>query len=161
MSLQPAQKPASQSPEALLEGFLRKFAPEVAHLARACLEKMRHRLPTAHQLVYDNYNALAIGFAPSDKASHAIFSIAVFPRWVSLFFLHGATLNDPEKVLKGKGHQARHIVLKSAEDLDLPAVKNLISAALQQAKESLPASGHGTLIIKSVAAKQRPRRPVT
>jgi len=52
---------------------------------------MRARLPGAVELVYDNHNALAIGFGPTERASDAVFSIALFPRWVSLFFLRGRT----------------------------------------------------------------------
>jgi hypothetical protein len=74
--------------------FLTKFEPRVAASARSALSRLRKRLPGATEIVYDNYNALAIGFGPSDKASEAIFSIAVFPRWVSLFFLQGAKLPD-------------------------------------------------------------------
>ena len=75
------------APEIQLDAFLDKYTPAVATLARACLAKMRARLPGAVQLVYDNYNALAIGFGPSERASEAIFSIALYPRWVTLFFL--------------------------------------------------------------------------
>jgi len=46
---------------------------------------MRTKFPRANVLVYDNYNALAIGFGPTERASDAVFSIAPFPRWVSLF----------------------------------------------------------------------------
>ncbi|MGA7411558.1 MAG: DUF1801 domain-containing protein [Bryobacteraceae bacterium] len=95
---------------------------------------MRKRLPGAVELVYDNYNALAIGFGPSEKASEAIFSIAVFPRWVSLFFLQGATLEDPENLLKGSGRRARHIVLKDAGTLDEPAIEALMAQALKTAE---------------------------
>src|SRR6185369_16501632 len=99
------------SPQGQLESFLDKFTPEVATLARDCLTKMRARLPGAMQLVYDNYNALAIGFGPSERASEAIFSIVLYPRWVTLFFLQGAGLADPKRVLKGSGKVVRHIVL--------------------------------------------------
>jgi len=47
-------------------------------------------------MVYDNYNALVIGFGPNDRPSLAIFSIVLFPRWVTLCFLQGGrclTLN--------------------------------------------------------------------
>ena len=37
-------------------------------------------------LLYDNYNALAIGFAPGERSSEGIFSIALFPPHASLFF---------------------------------------------------------------------------
>ena len=69
-----------------LEGFIARYSPEVASLARAALDKMGKRLPSAVQLVYDNYNALAIGFGPTERASDAVFSIVLWPRWVSLFF---------------------------------------------------------------------------
>ena len=139
--------------------FLSKFTPEIAAQAKKCLSKMRARLPGAWQLVYDNYNALAIGFGPSEKTSLAIFSIAVFPRWVSLFFLQGAGLVDPDKILKGSGNVARHVVLKSPDDLDLPAIKDLMALALRSANEPINPENKGELIIKSISAKQRPRRP--
>ena len=50
------------------------------------------------------YNALAIGFGPTDRASEAICSLAVFPRWVSFFLMQGARLPDPHHLLKGKGN---------------------------------------------------------
>ena len=82
------QKPdlAEPAAEERLAGFLAKFTPEIAAFAQASLFRMRARLPGAMELVYDNYNALAIGFGPTERSSDAVFSIAVFPRWVSLFF---------------------------------------------------------------------------
>jgi hypothetical protein len=142
-----------------VDGFLAKFEPEVEKAARACLKKMRARLPGAFELVYDNYNALAFGFGPSERAGEAIFSIAVFPRWVSLFFLQGAKLADPHKVLKGGGSRVRHIVLKSAADLDLPAIRELFAVARMDVRRDIDPKGEGTLIVKSIAKKQRPRRP--
>jgi hypothetical protein len=109
--------------------------------------------------VYDNYNALAIGFGPSEKASEAIFSIAVYPRWVSLFFLQGAKLPDPDKVLQGNGTRVRHLVLGEPHVLEQPAVKKLMALALASAKKPLDPKQRRRLIIKSISAKQHPRRP--
>ncbi len=121
---------------------------------------MRARLPGAQELVYDNYNALAIGFAPTDRASEAIFSIALYPRWVSLFFLqNGTCLRDPDCLLEGSGNQARHIKLRTPATLDDPAVEDLIAQALELATASIDPAQPRRLIIKSVSAKQRPRRP--
>src|SRR6266542_837710 len=97
-----------QSAEAQLESFLGKYTPAIADQARVILSRMRERLPGAIQRVYDNYNALVIGFGPSEHASEAIFSIALYPRWVTLFFLQGAGLPDPHKLLKGSGKIVRH-----------------------------------------------------
>ena len=112
------------SPKAQLDGFLVKFTPEIAARARRVLAKMRQRLPGAVELVYDNYNALAIGFSPSERVSEAIFSIAVFPRNVSLFFLQkGIALPDPSHRLEGSGKVVRHVKLKDAGELDDPAIR--------------------------------------
>ena len=153
---------STHSPEARLETFLDQYTPEIAGLARACLAKLRTRLPGATQIVYDNYNALVIGFGPSEKASHAIFSIVLYPKWVSLFFLRGASLPDPHKLLKGSGNVVRHIVLvlASASDLDRPAIQKLIAAALNSSVQPIDPAAPGRLIIRSVSARQRPRRPL-
>ena len=149
----------AKSPEAQLETFLKKYNPAIADQARAILTRMRARLPGAIQLVYDNYNALVIGFGPSERASEAIFSIALYPRWVTLFFLQGAGLPDPQKLLKGSGKIVRHVVLKSPEDLDLPPVRALMTAALRRADAGIDPNAPGELVIRSISAKQRPRRP--
>ena len=58
-----------RSPEKQLEAFLAKYSPEIRALASKALTKMRARLPGAFELVYDNYNALAIGFSPTERTS--------------------------------------------------------------------------------------------
>jgi hypothetical protein len=150
----PTRTPAQQ-----LRIFLAKFEPRVAASARSTLARLRKRLPGATEIVYDNYNALAIGFGPSDKASEAIFSIAVFPRWVSLFFLQGAKLPDPDELLKGTGTKVRHIVLSEPSVLEQASVKKLMAIAMTSAKKPIDPRQRRRLIIKSISAKQRPRRP--
>jgi hypothetical protein len=151
----------AKSAAAELDGFLAKFTPEVEASAKDALARMRKRWPGAIELVYDNYNALAIGFSPTERPSDAVFSIAVFPRWVSLFFLQAGTqLFDPKGLLKGSGNQVRHIRLRSAADIDSADVKALMKEALAFAEVRIPrAATKGRLVIKSVSAKQRPRRP--
>ena len=151
--------PTSSTPRVQLDAFIAKFNPAVAAVARDALRIMERRLPGATRLVYDNYNALAIGFGPSDRASDAVFSIAVFPRWVSLFFFQGVELPDPDRLLKGTGNRVRHIVLRDAGDLELPAIRALLKEALAIADPPIPARGKAPLIIRSVSARQRSRRP--
>ena len=148
-----------KSPEERLAGFIAKYTPEIGALGRAALAKMRARLPGAVELVYDNYNALAIAFGPTERASEAILSIALYPRWISLFFLDGVNLPDPQKLLRGSGKKVRHIVLEDAAALDRPAVQALIARALERAARPLHGASPGRIVIKSVLAKQRPRRP--
>ena len=152
---------ANMSPEKQLAGFLARFTPEIAARGKAALARMRARFPNAIQMVYDNYNFLVIGFGPTERPSEAIFSIALFARGVGLCFLQaGPKLPDPEKLLRGSGKRVRNIRLESAADLDRPAVKALMSETVKRAAVAFDPTVKGRLIIKSVSAKQRPRRPV-
>jgi hypothetical protein len=144
---------SAKNSEEQLASFMAKYAPEIASLAEAILGKMRKRYPTALELAYDNYNALVIGFGPSERASEAIFSIALYPKWVSLFFLQAKGLPDPDKILQGSGNVAKHVRLPSPATLDDPAVKALMQEALVRAKVPLDPKGAHRLIIKSISAR--------
>jgi hypothetical protein len=115
--------PQVKNAEAQLAAFLAKYSPEIADLAEDIRGEMRKLYPTALELVYDNYNALVIGYGPTEKPSEAIFSIVLYPKWVSLFFLQAKGLPDPDRILCGSGTVARHIVLPSASALYLPEVR--------------------------------------
>jgi hypothetical protein len=152
-------RPVPEDPKAQLDSFLAEFTPELAKSTRAVLAAMRRRCPGAFLLVYDNYNALAIGFATSERVKDVWFSVAVYPRWASLFFFKTLPLRDPKKLLKGAGKTARHIVLKDgAKTLAEPAVAALIDQALAKAGHPFK-GGRGRVVVKSVSQKQRPRRP--
>ena len=150
---------ARKSAEQQLDRFLDAFMPEIAELARKVLVKLRKRLPHANELVYDNYNALAIGFAPSERASEGIFSIAIYPKHINFFFLQGAKLPDPDGLLKGEGSVVRHILLEDEKTLDRPDVKAMMATAIKMAKAPFDETAKYKLVIKSVSEKQRPRRP--
>jgi hypothetical protein len=146
------------SAETQLKAFISKFDPKEQTLIRAARRALRKRLPTAHELVYDNYNFFVIGYSPTERASDAILSIGAGASGLSLFFLHGARLPDPKKMLLGSGKQTRFIRLPSAAVLEQRDVRALIAAAVAKTKTPLAASGRGRLVIRSVSAKQRPRR---
>jgi len=143
--------------EAQLRSFVAKFDRRNQSLIRAVRRALRQRLPTATELVYDNYNFFVIGYSPTERPSDAVLSIAAGANGVSLCFIHGARLRDPTRILLGSGKQTRFIRLESAAVLEKPDVTALISAALAKAKP-MPEDGRGRLVIRSVSRKQRPRR---
>ena len=138
--------------------FIAKFDSSNAALIRSCRAAMRKRLPTALELVYDNYNFFVIGYSSTERASDCVVSLACGANGVSLSFYRGATLPDPDGVLLGSGKQNRFVRLDSAKTLASPAVERLIAAALAQATTPMPRSGKTRTIVKSISAKQRPRR---
>ena len=140
-----------------LDGFIDKFTPEIAATIRRAVAMVSARLPGATILVYDNYNALAIGFGASDKVRSIVCSVAGYPRWVSLFLSNGPTLPDPERLLEGGGSSVRHVKL-IGDRIDSPAVAALIRAAAASVEQPIDPAGEVQLVIKSVSAKQRARR---
>lgn len=153
---------AGQSAERQLAGFVAKYPPELARQTRAARRKMRALLSGAIELVYDNCNGLVIGFSPNERPSDAVFSLFVSPGgWVTLCFLEGAHLTDPEQLLRGRGNRVRHIRLRSPADLDRPSIRALLDQSTRDADPPFDPRARRKLIIRSISAKQRPRRVKT
>jgi hypothetical protein len=141
-----------------LAGFISKFDPRIAKQIRTCRAILRRRFPTAVEIVYDNYNFFVIGFCSTDRPKDCIVSLAANSKGVGLSFYWGASLPDPQHLLRGSGTQNRFIRLPTPTTLLDPKVAALITAATSQGKVPLPETGRAVTIIKSISAKQRPRR---
>jgi uncharacterized protein YdhG (YjbR/CyaY superfamily) len=177
MGAAPAGKPASGRPaakaastagratprptgsaEAAIKGFLAKYDPAIASQLRACRRKIRALVPRGFEMVYDNYNGLVFGFSPTERPSDGLLSIVGYPRWVGLAFLQGASLADPDGLLQGTGRQVRGLRLRGPTDLDEPKVRSLIARAMAPEAEAFASAPPLRTILKSISAKQRPRR---
>jgi hypothetical protein len=147
----------SPSPAKQLSGFLAKFNPPIAALAKTARAKIRKRLPGAVEMVYDNYNALVIGYSPTERPSDAVVSIVIYPKRVNLYFIHGAHLPDSTGVLQGDGNQGRHLRLDAgAAILDTPPLQALLDEAIAFGEATF--RGTGRVVIRAITKKQRPRR---
>lgn len=145
-------------PEAALAGFLDRFDPDIAADARAAMRRLRDRLPMADAMIYDNYNGLVMGFSPTELPSDAVLSILAVADHVTLCFLQGAKMEDPYGLLKGGGTTVRHMRLPDPVMLDDPKIAHLIDIALASAKVPMTEGRNGRMYVRSVSAKQRPRR---
>ena len=144
--------------ERRIESFVAKYAPAIAAQLRDARRRLRAHFPRGVEMVFDNYNALVFGIGPTDRTRESFISIAGYPKWVTLFFLDGAALHDPQGLLEGGGKQVRGIRLKTAADLDAPAVAALIAQAIAPHREALAAAAPLTTVVKAEVEKQRPRR---
>ena len=157
--MRPGTKAALRAPaETQLQGFINKFEPKYSALIRALRKVLRKRIPTANELVWDNYNFFVLSYGATERPSDCIVTIAAAANGVGLSFYRGASLPDPRKILLGSGTQNRFIRVESADVLAHPEIEALITAAIAQAKTPLPATGGGRLFIRSVSVKQKPRR---
>lgn len=57
--------------------------------------------------------------------------------WVNLGFYQGGLLNDETKILEGTGKKLRHIKIRTIEEVNNTAIKNLIQLAFEERKKSL------------------------
>lgn len=146
------------TPAHQLEEFLAKFDPAMAKFIRQCRSALRKRFPSANELVYDNYNFFVTGYSTTERPSDCVVSLAANSKGVGLSFYYGATLPDPHGILQGSGSQNRFVRLEGPATLVKPEVRELVDAAEAQAATPFPKTGRGQLIIRSISAKQRPRR---
>jgi hypothetical protein len=151
----------TQTPAQQLATWMDAYTPEIRKRAVAALKELRAQVPGATEMVYDTFNALVIGFAPGERPSEAILSIGLYPRWVNLYFLEGAFLDDPAHRLKGSGNRVRMLRLDDAAILQEPAVQALIAAAVANADPPFASRRRRRMGIKSSVPRRRPRRPAS
>jgi len=144
-------------PEQQVRSFIAKFTPEHQALIRAVRKALRKRFPTAYELAYDNYNFFVLGYGPTERPSDAILSMAAAANGVGLCFIQGARLPDPHGLLSGSGKQTRFLRVPTADVLARPELEALIKVAVIHAKPFRKA-GRVVLVVRSISAKQRPRR---
>lgn len=112
-----------RSPPQVLIRFLKPYDSAIQDLALRLRSLVLEEIGPCHENIYDAYNAVAIGYGPTDRLKDCIFHIAVYAKHVNLGFNRGATLDDPLGILKGTGKQVRHITIKTPVDLARPEVR--------------------------------------
>jgi hypothetical protein len=140
--------------------FLIPFPAEVQETALWLREFVWDFLPESNELIYDNYNALVIGFGTSDKASDGYCSIAVYARYVNFGLLRGSEISDPKKILNKKNSLYRKMAVKGKEEFPKTYMKKLLKEAYKNSLSRLKGkqSLKGKIITKSISpVKKRPR----
>jgi len=135
------------SPSAQFSAFLSRFPPEIVALVKRCLPKLRRAFPGSYQLVYNYSNSLVVAFGMSERGYDAIVAIAIFPRWVRLYF--DKSLPDPKGLLEGSGAKVRSVTLSAALDLDHRDIQALIKAAIKHSGVTFRRTRSTRMIIKS------------
>jgi hypothetical protein len=141
--------------------FLKPFPKEVQERALWLREFVWDLYPDCNELIYDNYNALAFGWSPTDRVGHTLCSIAVgrSSHNVHFGFYWGAQLADPKKLLLGKGNQYRYILVNSVEEFPAGYIRKLLNEAhgnsLAKVKDKKQLM-RGATITKAISPAKRP-----
>ena len=140
--------------------FLKPFGDDLKERALWLREFVWDLYPNANELIYDNYNALAFGWSPTDRVGHTFCSVAVgrTSHNVHFGFYWGSELSDPKKLLLGEGNQYRYILVKNRDDFPQAYIKKLLKEAytnslakVRDQKQIL----QGATITKSISTKKR------
>jgi len=140
--------------------FLKPFDKDIQERALWLRQFVWDLYPTANELIYDNYNALAFGWSPTDRVGHIFCSVAVgrSSNNVHFGFYWGAELDDPKNMLIGAGNQYRYILVKSISEFPMAYIKKLVKQAYANSMAKVKDKKQlmqGKTITKSISAKKR------
>ena len=107
---------------------------------RPIMERLRGIIleihPEACELVRLGHRAATYGLGPRKMAEGYAY-ILPCRSWVNLGFFRGTVLEDPEGLLRGTGAKMRHVRMRSIEDTQAPAIRELVEKALAERRHWL------------------------
>ena len=140
--------------------FLEPFPENVKETALWLREFVWDLYPKTNELIYDNYNALAFGWSPTEKVGHTFCSIAVgrSTKNIHFGFYWGSQIADPDKILLGKGNQYRYILVTDLKEFPKIYIKKLLKEAYANSLAKVKDKNEivqGKTITKSVSSVKR------
>jgi hypothetical protein len=144
--------------------FMKPFSPHIHEVVLTLREFVWDLYPQTNELIYDNYNALAFGWSPTDKVGHTFCSMAIgrTSKNIHFGFYWGSEISDPKKILLGEGNQYRYILVKSLDEFPKAYIKKLIKEAYKNSLSKVKDEKqirNGLTITKSISEKKRTSKP--
>jgi len=97
----------------------------IAHALRALLAEV---MPNITEVPWGKQKIAGYGVGPKKMSEHFCY-LAPQKNYVNLGFMYGADLPDPDGLMEGAGQVMRHIKIRSLDDVNKSAIKQLIIAA--------------------------------
>jgi len=146
--------------------FLKPFGEDITTLVMWLRNFVWELYPQTNELIYDNYNALAFGWSPTEKVGHTFCSIAVgrTSKNIHFGFYWGSELTDTNNILLGKGNQYRYILVADKNSFPQAYIQNLMNEAYLNAEAKVKDKKqiqHGLTIVKSISDKKREKKAKT
>lgn len=108
--------------------YLDSFSPTVRELAWRARALVFAVMPEIAETVYPAMNVIRYG-TDGNRMAGLVCYLAPLKAGVNLGFIHGVSLPDPESLLEGTGKNLRHVKLRTAADVEAPALCALLEAA--------------------------------
>jgi hypothetical protein len=127
-------------PERPVAALLRAYHPEVEAIGLAARALILDTFPNLNTEIVDN-KVRVIGYGYSAKYVDTVCVIMPTDAGITLGIGHATELPDPTNLMEGVGKVHRHVKLKVRADVENPALKALLKAALARRKKlGLPIS---------------------
>jgi hypothetical protein len=117
-----------------IDAWFGNHPPELAEIARLWFSQMRACGEDVTELLHDGHPTACVGDA-------AFGYVNVFTAHVNIGFFHGASLEDPSRILQGSGRFMRHVKARPGVLADPAALKALIRSAYADIQARLAAKG--------------------
>lgn len=146
--------------------FLKPFGKDTIEVVMWLRDFAWDLCPQANELIYDNYNAVAFGWSPTDRVTHTVCSIAIMRanKNVHFGFYWGSEISDPEKILLGDGNQYRYILVTDPNKFPKAYIRKLVGEAYANSLSKVKDPKlfvSGKTIVKSISTRKRPgKKPV-
>jgi len=79
---------------------------------------------------------IGYGVGPKKMTEHFCY-IAPYGTHVNLGFNYGLALPDPDHMLEGGGKKFRHVKIQKLKDVERPALRKLLQAAVRERERAL------------------------
>ena len=146
-------------PNKNLKDFLQPYSPEIQELALELRSFITDTIPEANELIWDNYNAVAIAYSKSEKLKDAFCHFAVYTKYVNFGFNRGVELTNKLVTLEGTGKLIRHLKVTDWQTFPNEEIKEMIFEAVGiselRNKDLIEKETPGLSLVMSVSEKKR------
>ncbi len=145
-------------PNPQLKEFLAPYDKRIQELTMELRNFITDLVPESNELIWDNYNAVAMAYSKSEKLKDAFCHIAVYSGHVNFGFNRGAELTKRPVKLQGKGKLIRHISVEEFRFFPQPEIQAMIWEAIGISEklnnELIGKKAQSKSIVMSIAEKK-------
>ena len=116
--------------DAAIDRWMQEHSGELGAIAKHWFDVIRDCGADVCELLHDGHPTACV-----DGAAFAY--VNAFTAHVNIGFFRGAEIADPKSLLEGTGRFMRHVKVRTAEDVDANALKELIQTAYLDIKRRL------------------------
>lgn len=120
------------------EDAISKADSQVQTLARILRDLIIAVYPDVVEVPWPKQQIVGYGVGPKKLSEHFCY-IAVQSKYANLGFNYGADLPDPDHLLEGSGKAFRHVKIYKEAEVNQPALRELLAAAVKERQNTLSA----------------------